>query len=355
METCSLKVESKTWYLGTVAGVGPVDRALGDIPAGATCSLSIQFEDFGTEDRFNYPHEDVAVCEDGDLSDLFPDNFGVGDIVDGHFQNGANHGADGKWFRGRISSVGDGSLCDILYNDGEVESGIPTNQGKVRLIRPFAGDHASLVGKATLLDGGRSATIAAVDDGDFFRVRLSDGSTRTVPFPAAVKGCFEHVIQGLPASQRHSWPAAAPSGGTGLPPVVTEEKKRRDRVARGSRREAIAPPRRRGVRIEPVSDTDYADLIGGREARGQGLLQQPGVAFARRTARDFPATLPNLLMMALNGPEPETGVGHLVNLLAVHDAVPNKTMCKKLMELLKLGPKDNGKAHLRFVYVVRWP
>ena len=70
----------------------------------------------------------------------------------------------------------------------------------------------------------------------------------------------------------------------------------------------------------------------------------PAPPRAAVVARGFPATLPNLLMMALNGPEPETGAGHLVNLLAVHDAVPNKTMCKKLMELLKLGPKDNGKA-----------
>jgi len=343
VETCSLGVQSKTWYIGTVAGVGPVDRALDDIPAGATCSLSIRFDDFGTEDRFNYPHEDVVVCEDGDLSDLFPADFCVGDTVDGYFQNGADHGADGKWFRGRISSVGDGGFCDILYNDGEVESGIPTNQGKVRLIRPFDGDHASLVGKATLLEGGRSGTIASVGD-DGVQVRLPNGLMRTVPVEVALKRCFEHVIAGLPASQRHSWPAAAPAAGTGLPPVVTEEKKRRDRDARGPRREAIAPPRRRGLRVEPVSVSDYADLIGGRETGGQGPLQQRGVAVARRTARDFPATLPNLLMMALNGPEPETGVGHLVNLLAVHDAVPNKTTCKKLMELLKLGPKDNGRA-----------
>ena len=97
------------------------------------------------------------------------------------------------------------------------------------------------------------------------------------------------------------------------------------------------------VKIEPVSKCDFRELLMYQHEGWGRPAVELSVLESRQVAKDAAPTLLNLLWNALNGPEPETGNNHLRDLLCVHNAIPSLYFGKKLMHLMKFGPKDNGK------------
>ena len=88
-------------------------------------SIRVRFVSDDTTKTFRYPAPYLEKLvsthknkNDNDLSELYPEKFFVGDIVDALFQDGK---VNGKWYRGRIANVdGEGSVCDVMYYDGDV-------------------------------------------------------------------------------------------------------------------------------------------------------------------------------------------------------------------------------------------
>merc|ERR1712194_715784 len=107
---------------------------------------------------------------------------------------------------------------------------------------------------------------------------------------------------------------------------------------------SLIPSTGKGTQAEPIEVVDTSLAI---ELDQEGLtLHAPAIAQSvlekRKTAKDLPPGLPNVLWCALNSPEAQTGAHLLRDLLCVHDAVPSSTMVQKLMELMKYGPKAEG-------------
>jgi hypothetical protein len=87
-------------------------------------SYNIRVRFVGDDDNtksLQYPApyiEKLVVPDNHDLSELYPETFHVGDVVDAFYQDGR---VNGKWFRGRIANVSDdGRVCDVMYYDGDV-------------------------------------------------------------------------------------------------------------------------------------------------------------------------------------------------------------------------------------------
>lgn len=94
-------------------------------------SVDIIFDDKST-DTIDYPTTDTQILtvegdeafvemEDGSRVVAYEGsltNLSVGDLVDCHYQAGAENGA---WFRGRVASINsDSGTCDVVYYDREV-------------------------------------------------------------------------------------------------------------------------------------------------------------------------------------------------------------------------------------------
>ncbi|KAL9182095.1 hypothetical protein ACHAXT_012438 [Thalassiosira profunda] len=140
-------VTQREWYLGSVKDV---------TVASGLVEVRVKFSD-GSSETLPYPDEDIEILSDAeDALGMYPASFQLGDVVDVLHQNGS------QWHRGCIAGVEDcGSFCSVIYYDGDFESGIPTDDKKVRLIKACAQDEEWLVGKKVLLtDGGnRTGTV----------------------------------------------------------------------------------------------------------------------------------------------------------------------------------------------------
>ncbi len=91
-----------------------------------------------------------------------------------------------------------------------------------------------------------------------------------------------------------------------------------------------------------LPDDDDADLSELHIPVRGGPAVELSVLETRKTAKDFPPGLPNMLWCGLNSSEAQTASNFLWDLLCVHDSVPPLTMIQKLMDLMKYGPKAEG-------------
>jgi hypothetical protein len=90
----------------------------------SSSSIRVQMDDL-TVKTFQYPaiYLEKLSTPNNDLSELYPEVFYVGDVVDALYQDGK---VNGKWYRGRIASVNeDGRACDVMYYDGDVSFCLP--------------------------------------------------------------------------------------------------------------------------------------------------------------------------------------------------------------------------------------
>ena len=102
------------WYFGTVSRVKK-EKISSSTPA---YKIDVLYAD-KSKGTLPFPADDVEKAD----GHVYPDTFFVGDSVDCLHQDGHRPGHEGKWYRGRISSISDdGSTCDVLYLDQDVSS-----------------------------------------------------------------------------------------------------------------------------------------------------------------------------------------------------------------------------------------
>lgn len=102
------------WYFGTVLRVKKNKKS----SSKQAYEIDVLYAD-EEKDTLPFPDDDVEKADGHE----YPDSFFVGDSVDCLHQDGLRPGHEGRWYRGRISSISeDGSSCDVLYIDGDVSS-----------------------------------------------------------------------------------------------------------------------------------------------------------------------------------------------------------------------------------------
>jgi len=260
----------------------------------------------------------------------------------------------------------------------QYESNIPTREKKIRLIHRCDSSGGWLVGKSAMLprDGDVRQFIAGIVSktkvGDY-RVMFPDGSIESISYEEAVKAVFGHLLKSLPSTRQLVWPVSTTNSMAGtirLRMQRKEQKKLMDEFSQPIPEVKAKPPsksmgRTRSskpvaskvvVKAEPADETvDTPDEIDGTwpdnndadlsdlyiSVRG-GPAIELSVLETRKTAKDFPPGLPNMLWCGLNSPEAQTASNFLWDLLCVHDSVPPSTMIQKLMDLMKYGPKAEG-------------
>lgn len=101
-------------YFGTVRRVKKVKKS----SSSQAYEIDVLYADKMT-DTLPFPDDDLEKAD----GHVYPDSFFVGDSVDCLHQNGLRPLHEGRWYRGRISSISeDGSTCDVLYIDDDVSS-----------------------------------------------------------------------------------------------------------------------------------------------------------------------------------------------------------------------------------------
>jgi hypothetical protein len=196
-----------------------------------------------------------------------------------------------------------------------------------------------------------------------------DGSIESVSYEEAVKAVFDHLCKDLPLSKQYIWPVSMTTSMADTIRLRRQRKEHKQLMDESSQPipEVKAKPTNRGrsaksfaskvvLKAEPVDETfdtldeldgillddgdaDLSDLyvsVQGGPAVDLSVLEK------RKTAKDFPPGLPNMLWCGLNSPEAQTASNFLWDLLCVHDSVPPSTMIQKLMDLMKYGPKAEG-------------
>ena len=107
-------------------------------------------------------------------------------------------------------------------------------------------------------------------------------------------------------------------------------------------------PMKKGVRTvkrQKLGDEQWqgrAPVDDEQHNESQDSYDSGNAAGNKRKAKDFPPGLANVIWCALNSPEPQTGANLLRNMLCVQNIVPPLDLAKKLMDLLKFGPKAEG-------------
>jgi len=144
--------------------------------------------------------------------DTDPQSVALGDLVEAYYQNGQDHG---RWYRGRVAAVDEeNNTCTILlYDDQDLESGVPIGQGKTTLIeKGDTGDTGETGDTGDTGDTGFSWLPALPVHDDF--VPTTQGSARKVLVPNWKTGAVtaleekngrrhvvvEHEVGGRPAT-----------------------------------------------------------------------------------------------------------------------------------------------------------
>jgi hypothetical protein len=259
----------------------------------------------------------------------------------------------------------------------QYESSIPTREKKIRLIHRCDSSDGWLVGKAAMLprDGDvrhfMTGIVSKTKVGDY-RVMFPDRSIESVSYEEAVKAVFVQLFKSLPSTKQYVWPVSMTNSMAGTIRLRRQRKEQRKLMDEFSQPipEVAKPPPKNMVRTrsskpvaskvaikaEPADEiVDTPDEIDGTwpddndadlsdlyiSVRG-GPAVELSVLETRKTAKDFPPGLPNMLWCGLNSPEAQTASNFLWDLLCVHDSVPPSTMTQKLMDLMKYGPKAEG-------------
>jgi hypothetical protein len=264
-------------------------------------------------------------------------------------------------------------LCFSQY-----ESSIPTREKKIRLIHRCDSSGGWLVGKAAMLprDGDvrhfMTGIVSKSKIGDY-QVIFPDGSIESISYEEAANAVFVRLFNILPSTRQLVWPVSMTNSMAGTIRLRRQRKEQKKFMNEFSQPipevKAKPPPKSMGrarsskpvaskvaIKTEQADETvDTPDEIDGIwpddndadlsdlyiPVRG-GPVFKLSVLETRKTAKDFPPGLPNMLWCGLNSPEAQTASNFLWDLLCVHDSVPPSTMIQKLMDLMKYGPKAEG-------------
>jgi hypothetical protein len=180
-------------------------------------------------------------------------------------------------------------------------------------------------------------------------ISYSDGSKDSVSYEEAAKAVFCYRCLNLPSNRKREWPGTIAKENID---TIRSRRQRKEKVEVGDDSGCPKPTVKEAIKKEP-SDTRYEIKHASHRVIGDdfsdlyipikyGPTVDVSVLEMRKTAKDFPPGLPNMLWCALNSPEAQTGTNFLLELLCIHDSIPPTTMVQKMMDLMKYGPKADG-------------
>ncbi|KAL7456237.1 hypothetical protein ACHAWC_007759 [Mediolabrus comicus] len=263
------------WYFGKVKGVRKNKKASSSSP---TYKIDVVFAN-EEKDTLSFPEQDevekLASEHSMDSAEYYPEEFLIGDCVDCYYQDGCSPGHEGRWYRGRISSISeDGSSCDVFYLDKDYEFNIPTKEKKIRLIkRADVSGEWMLNKKATILISGSGSTyqyrtgLVTSSQGEQFTVEFSDdGTTESFAYKEVATGVFAYLLKDIAEKNKHLWPVSSSSMASTarlrrqIKEKITAMKKSVNPKPAG--RKTSAPNKRVDkVKVEKSTDVDMEDVV----------------------------------------------------------------------------------------------
>jgi hypothetical protein len=257
---------------------------------------------------------------------------------------------------------------------------------KIRLIQRCDEGGAWLIGKEVSLsrDSADNPTLPSgtisKKSGEQFMISFSNGSKdECVSYEEAAKAVFRNRWIALPSNRKRTWPGSATiveetvetvrrgrrikeatakvkeESGQPKPTAKAESVGSKGRAKSTRSNASVVVTCKEEPSAAPLDETkhtsyrckagdDFSDLYISIDC---GPAVDVSVLETRKTAKDFPPGLPNMLWCALNSPEAQTGTNFLLDLLCIHDSIPPTTMVQKLMDSMKFGPKADG-ANIHF-------
>ena len=222
----------------------------------------------------------------------------------------------------------------------------------------------------------KSGIVSKTTGGDY-QLMFPDGSIVSVSYEEAVKAVFDCLFTDLSSAKQYIWPVSMTTSMVDTIRLRRQRKEQKKLMAEFSNSKSMDRARSSKsvaskvvLKAEPVdesvdtlnefdgillddNDADLSDLyvsVQGGPAVNLSVLEK------RKTAKDFPPGLPNMLWCGLNSPEAQTASNFLWDLLSVHDLVPPSTMIQKLMDLMKYGPKAEGSSlYFKDPHRTSWP
>lgn len=206
--------------------------------------------------------------------------------------------------------------------------------------------------------------------GNKFMISFTDGSKWSFSYDEVAKAVFCRLCMNLPSKRKREWPGTINIAPDNAETIRSRRRKNEEvevneesgrpkptvmaetavRTGRNKASRSVASVAGNEKPPDPLDEMKHASYRGkvGDDFSDLYIPIQCGPVFdvsvleTRKTAKDFPPGLPNMLWCALNSPEAQTGTNFLIDLLCIHDSIPPTTMVQKLMDLMKLGPKADG-------------
>ena len=328
------RAQAAGWYFGTVQAIV------------STTTMKVLMDDGFTEivhwkgdDDDDDEQEQLQLVEErGETTYLAGTDMAVrtpvtdlqkGDLVVAPFQN------ETHWFRGRIAQLGPNDLCEIAYDDGDYEVGVPVSC--TRLIERGCDHPQWLVGltvgkKKVLSVSSRSASSSSSIQVSFGRGQTQD---------------YEQVVQQLVSTLSRravrvlSWPQQQDHHTTNYASVDTSHPSMNFTLPKpdDSTPVPLKPWRLRTTGLENLDNTTRDTAVKVGDDNHENEEERPILDSTK--CRDIHTSLGTIFYKALNSAEPHFGANMLSLFTTVHREVPNEGICKNLIELLTFGPKTN--------------
>lgn len=342
---------AKGWFHGTVTFVSRPRKA---DDGAVRFKIKIKFYSDGAAECFEYPSPTVEkmvescdgpnqlMGENGDFAcDLCPAQLDCGDLVLSNYQH------RGPMYRGRVASISlDRKYCDVIYDDNELEKGIPLGMGFVWLIEDGRQYRQWLDGLKVKIPLGSSRKAVCT-----IRVPKEEGSLELVHANGRVeKQGYHRVVRELFDEAKTNckstfvWPHVTTVdrtiAGTDSDSVKPEKSKSQHPSATARRNTKASAQMTRQVEYRSASDVDR------RVCLPQDFTTDPWQSDndddesweEMSVFKEMSNSARNSFWKALNSSEGHIGGDLFFKASNFHRKIPNDELCKDLVELLWRGP-----------------
>ncbi|CAB9517558.1 expressed unknown protein [Seminavis robusta] len=284
-----------------------------------------------------------------------PAKVDIGDLVLVNYCNQEQR------FRGRVACVGsNGKFCEIAYDDGDYEHGVPIGEGKIFLLEDGSVHQQWMEGLELKIAGGRSNrktnhTIKVIPDNETMveLKHVATGSISRQSYQQVAQEIFAEVKQTAKKARNgfHAWPShmvLEPTRTTrkqtaAQEPETAETKSvpKRSTRKRAPKKQVVAtsdtePSTSRGPAL-PLSPNDFFldPWLSDEEDDGN---EDEDEAEALVQCRDMSNSIRYSFWRALNSSEASFGSELLFKMTNFHNKIPNDDMCRDMVDLLSKGP-----------------
>ena len=282
--------------------------------------------------------------------DSNPAILDVGDLVQCLYQDGA---ARGRWFRGRVAFLSeDSKYCDVAYDDGDYECGVPVGENKICLVQDGRMFQHWLDGLKVFIPVGPSKRktemtikILLDEDGKIGLVHSDGRMVERRYYKDVVRelfGAFKGQAQTI-----LKWPTRILPD----PKETTREVAPIEKTVVNKRRKK-APIKKNAVSGECCQAEDFevdpwlVEPLVEDEQEPEKEEDNP-VAMKEMTN-----SLRNSCWKILNSAEGSYGAELLFKITEFHNKMPNDELCQDLIQLLWKGP-THAKGRVHFPDCVR--